>query len=256
MHEKGLLSQELPLWLSALTGKIYQDVRLFPSPINHVLVNEYLPGQGIMPHQDGPAYFPVVAIISLGSPAVMRFSPHPRLLDAVETTLASHAQAFSVALMPGSLLVFKDSAYQDYLHGIDDCLEHIVDETVLNLDKVKLATVNERSSDPGCLSRLEVSNICGPIKTEHSSKSEDADIYKHYMEGTKEDALKFEDSNIGGALRGDAKGDASKLDRDGENTKEDISNSSSVIGSLRRNGTRVSLTCRLVTRVHRNLIKL
>lgn len=229
----------VPLWLSALTGKIYQDVRLFPSPINHVLVNEYLPGQGIMPHQDGPAYFPVVAIISLGSPAVMRFSPHPRLLDAVETTLASHAQAFSVALMPGSLLVFKDSAYQ-----------------VLNLDKVKLATVNERSSDPGCLSRLEVSNICGPIKTEHSSKSEDADIYKHYMEGTKEDALKFEDSNIGGALRGDAKGDASKLDRDGENTKEDISNSSSVIGSLRRNGTRVSLTCRLVTRVHRNLIKL
>lgn len=63
----------VPLWLSALTGKIYQDVRLFPSPINHVLVNEYLPGQGIMPHQDGPAYFPVVAIISLGSPAVMRF---------------------------------------------------------------------------------------------------------------------------------------------------------------------------------------
>lgn len=34
---------------------------------NHCLVNEYLPGQGIMPHEDGPAYYPAVATISLGS---------------------------------------------------------------------------------------------------------------------------------------------------------------------------------------------
>ncbi len=34
---------------------------------NHCLVNEYLSGQGIMPHEDGPAYFPAVATISLGS---------------------------------------------------------------------------------------------------------------------------------------------------------------------------------------------
>lgn len=34
---------------------------------NHCLVNEYLAGQGIMPHEDGPAYYPAVATISLGS---------------------------------------------------------------------------------------------------------------------------------------------------------------------------------------------
>lgn len=34
---------------------------------NHCLVNEYLAGQGIMPHEDGAAYFPAVATISLGS---------------------------------------------------------------------------------------------------------------------------------------------------------------------------------------------
>ncbi|PWZ01508.1 hypothetical protein BCV70DRAFT_215964 [Testicularia cyperi] len=34
---------------------------------NHCLVNEYLPGQGIMPHEDGSAYFPAVATISLAS---------------------------------------------------------------------------------------------------------------------------------------------------------------------------------------------
>lgn len=34
---------------------------------NHCLVNEYTAGQGIMPHEDGPAYFPAVATIGLGS---------------------------------------------------------------------------------------------------------------------------------------------------------------------------------------------
>lgn len=33
--------------------------------LNHVLVNEYQPGQGIMAHQDGPLYTPAVAILSL-----------------------------------------------------------------------------------------------------------------------------------------------------------------------------------------------
>jgi alkylated DNA repair protein alkB family protein 6 len=37
---------------------------------NHVLINEYEPGQGIMPHEDGAAYWPVVATISLGSAIV------------------------------------------------------------------------------------------------------------------------------------------------------------------------------------------
>ena len=38
---------------------------------NHVLVNEYRPGQGIMAHEDGAAYFPIVATVSLGAPIVL-----------------------------------------------------------------------------------------------------------------------------------------------------------------------------------------
>jgi hypothetical protein len=30
---------------------------------------------GIFPHEDGPLYSPAVCILSLGSPAVMRFTP-------------------------------------------------------------------------------------------------------------------------------------------------------------------------------------
>jgi len=38
---------------------------------NHCLVNEYNPGQGIFPHEDGKAYYPAVATLSLGSHAVL-----------------------------------------------------------------------------------------------------------------------------------------------------------------------------------------
>lgn len=38
---------------------------------NHVLINEYTPGQGIMPHEDGSAYYPLVATVSLGAPIVL-----------------------------------------------------------------------------------------------------------------------------------------------------------------------------------------
>lgn len=76
VHDKGLLAQDLPPWLARITERISEKSGLFPSAINHVLINEYLPDQGIMPHQDGPAYHPVVAILSLGSPVVMDFTPH------------------------------------------------------------------------------------------------------------------------------------------------------------------------------------
>ena len=44
-----------------------------PPPPNHALVNCYSPGEGIMPHEDGPLYHPAAAIVSLGSWAVLRF---------------------------------------------------------------------------------------------------------------------------------------------------------------------------------------
>ncbi|EFJ25952.1 hypothetical protein SELMODRAFT_98137 [Selaginella moellendorffii] len=126
VESNGLVPQPLPSWLIKVTEKISSVTGLFPSPINHVLVNEYLPGQGIMLHQDGPSYFPVVAILSLGAPTLMRFKPHLRLIEATKD-LEKAPENTSVALLPGSLLIFKDAAYQvsDYLHGIDESREHL-----------------------------------------------------------------------------------------------------------------------------------
>ncbi|EFJ05531.1 hypothetical protein SELMODRAFT_136984 [Selaginella moellendorffii] len=158
VESNGLVPQPLPSWLTKITEKISSVTGLFPSPINHVLVNEYLPGQGIMLHQDGPSYFPVVAILSLGAPTLMRFKPHLRLIEATKD-LEKAPENTSVALLPGSLLIFKDAAYQgnckafflpsssfsrvsDYLHGIDESREHRLDDNVSSIFSQFLSRVS------------------------------------------------------------------------------------------------------------------
>ncbi|XP_045388216.1 alpha-ketoglutarate-dependent dioxygenase alkB homolog 6 isoform X3 [Lemur catta] len=66
-HPRGMVPERLPPWLQRYVDKV-SDLRLFGGlPANHVLVNQYLPGEGIMPHEDGPLYYPTVSTISLGS---------------------------------------------------------------------------------------------------------------------------------------------------------------------------------------------
>jgi alkylated DNA repair protein alkB family protein 6 len=109
----GLLPAPLPKWVNPLLVRIQRTAgSLFgDEPLNHVLVNCYAAGEGILAHQDGPLYFPAVAIVSLGADAVMQFSPHQQLRD-------SSAETVSVWLPRRSLLVFTDEAYSAYLHGI------------------------------------------------------------------------------------------------------------------------------------------
>ncbi|KAD5803547.1 hypothetical protein E3N88_14907 [Mikania micrantha] len=111
------------------------------------------------PHQDGPAYFPVVAILSLGSPVVMDFRPHFSLLgstsnieDKNSIEEADHGNLpnyppFSIALMPGSLLIFKDTAYSDYLHGIKDCEIQQYGEAVNATEVERHQSLNETHDD-------------------------------------------------------------------------------------------------------------
>ena len=64
----------LPPWLAVLVPRMQALGVWASSPHrapNHVLVNEYQPGQGIMPHEDGPAYYGCVATVSLGAPIVL-----------------------------------------------------------------------------------------------------------------------------------------------------------------------------------------
>ncbi|RLN41198.1 hypothetical protein C2845_PM01G42330 [Panicum miliaceum] len=188
VHEKGLLPQAsskielarashaaVPSWLTRITDRIYQWIGLFPSAINHVLINEYHPNQGIMEHTD-PQNF---QIDELPGPAKMESNGSGS--HECGATNESDPASSSLMLMPCSLLIFKDQAYTDYLHGIQDNELH-------NLDKV----VN--------LSR------CPELK--HLSPDS--------IQGSMDEQR----------------------------------------GTIRRTATRVSLTCRLVLKVHKRLFKI
>ena len=57
-----------------------------PKLANHVLLNEYLAGQGIMPHLDGPMFHPTISTISLGSTAVIKFYKEQKEDEDMEMT--------------------------------------------------------------------------------------------------------------------------------------------------------------------------
>lgn len=125
-----LVSQEMPAFLTTYpniieriksTGAFSQSPHLAP---NHVILNEYLPGQGIMPHEDGPAYHPVVTTISLGSHAVFHYYQYRPETETEPATNASRSidpkPVLSVFLEPRSAVITRGSLYTNHLHGIRD----------------------------------------------------------------------------------------------------------------------------------------
>ncbi|EME30843.1 uncharacterized protein Gasu_18590 [Galdieria sulphuraria] len=115
-HSKGMIATTLPTWLLCIATRLEKD-GFFPETPNHVLINEYLPGQGIEPHEDGPIYYPCAAILSLENEIVLDFYS-----KGVNSVTAEEIQQYtgSLLLEPRSLLIIRDSAYQNYLHGIQE----------------------------------------------------------------------------------------------------------------------------------------
>jgi alkylated DNA repair protein alkB homolog 6 len=88
---------------------------------NHVLVNEYKPGEGIMFHEDGPAYDRVTATVSLGGTLVLDIkekSLNDEILDDQPGDHQPSPKSWRILQEPGSLLVTVDDAYSTLLHGI------------------------------------------------------------------------------------------------------------------------------------------
>lgn len=81
---------------------------------NHVLINEYPPGVGIMAHKDGAAYHPVVCTISLGASLCLNIH------SSKEDGALNPEPAFRILQEPRSLLITTDDLYTQYLHGIAD----------------------------------------------------------------------------------------------------------------------------------------
>lgn len=96
----------LPCWLDALANRLWEE-GVFGDRPDQVIINEYLPGQGIAAHVDcEPCFGGAIASLTLGSSCVMVFS-----------SLRS-GNSLSRRLEPQSLLILKDEARFGWKHGI------------------------------------------------------------------------------------------------------------------------------------------
>lgn len=109
----------LPRFLSALCASLVSaGVFDADAPPNHVLVNCYAADEGIVAHTDGPCYLPVVATLSLGEDAVMRYSALRRAEDTGADDAVRVAGVGDVVLRARSLVVTRDALYTAHAHEI------------------------------------------------------------------------------------------------------------------------------------------
>lgn len=136
----------LPSWLSSPVVDRFHALNLFTSTPhaapNHVLLNEYNPGEGIMPHEDGDAYAPIVATVSLCDSLCLDIYSKPSITDDGE---ASRRPITRILQEPRSLLVTTGHAYETLLHGIANVEkdEDLSAETIANWDLLGDKTIFE-----------------------------------------------------------------------------------------------------------------
>ena len=95
----------LPEWAAALAERLAAEGTFLRVP-DQVIVNEYLPGQGIAAHSDSAAFGEVVASLSLGSAVTMTLTP------------SGGGDAREVRLARRSLLVLAGKSRSHFKHGI------------------------------------------------------------------------------------------------------------------------------------------
>lgn len=96
----------LPGWLQHIAFRLFEE-EIFERVPDQVIVNEYLPGQGIAAHVDcEPCFGPVIASLSLGAPIMMSFG-NKRTREVIE-----------VDLPPRSLLVLAGEGRYEWTHSI------------------------------------------------------------------------------------------------------------------------------------------
>ncbi|EFO27748.1 hypothetical protein LOAG_00731 [Loa loa] len=131
-HSPILTVPKIP-WLNSVIDKLMTLGDTFPPNRrpNHVLINEYLPGQGIMAHTDGPAFYPMVTTISLGSDTIIDYY---KPIDPERNNVKQKRYVGSVLLERRSLILVSDDAYTKYLHEIADRTFDVITSDIFNLE--------------------------------------------------------------------------------------------------------------------------
>src|SRR3954470_867787 len=95
----------IPAWAQFLIDKLYAE-GISERPFDQMLVNEYLPGQGIALHRDYEPFDRTVVSLSLLAPCVMDFR------------CMTDGRRESLLLERRSLLILSDEARYEWEHGI------------------------------------------------------------------------------------------------------------------------------------------
>lgn len=104
----------LPDWLAPLAGAVGDEAGFAATP-DQVIVNEYLPGQGIAAHVDCvPCFGPVIASLSLGGAVEMAFRH------------VATGERRSHVLLQGSLLILSGPARFEWTHAIAPRLSDVI----------------------------------------------------------------------------------------------------------------------------------
>ncbi|RVE41223.1 hypothetical protein evm_006112 [Chilo suppressalis] len=153
-HVKGMIAETIPPWLDTYLEKIHRLSVMGRNKPNHILVNEYLPGQGIMPHLDGSLFYPTITTISLGSHIVLKF-----LEPSTEDDKKSTNHAFSLLLEPRSLLILQNELFNYYLHCIEEVTEDLLDESIANLGMCSEKYIQGSSMSRGTRISLTIRHV-------------------------------------------------------------------------------------------------
>ena len=129
-------SDGFPLFVAALAARVTSDVAAMTHTsgavwrtvgggqrFNHLLINEYYPGEGILAHVDLPHRFADGIVgLSLGAAVVFRLAPvdEDGVADAGYTGDAGDvSKGCDVLLLPGDLYVLEGDARWGWTHRID-----------------------------------------------------------------------------------------------------------------------------------------
>ncbi|KAF2232892.1 calpain [Viridothelium virens] len=131
-----LLSAPLPSFLSEPILGRFKELEVFRDTPhrapNHVLLNEYKRGEGIMTHEDGAAYAPVVATVSLGTSIILNIVEKAESVpesttrnlgsdgDGEQGKIETEPAKYRILQEPRSLLITTGEGYTEFLHGIAD----------------------------------------------------------------------------------------------------------------------------------------
>jgi alkylated DNA repair dioxygenase AlkB len=96
----------LPAWANTLASRL-KDQGIFREKPDQVIVNDYLPGQGIAAHIDCiPCFGDVIASVSLNSAAMINFTCPPS------------GEKHEIYLQPRSLITLSKAARYQWQHSI------------------------------------------------------------------------------------------------------------------------------------------